>query len=621
MNSQSSTFRKSWPRYSRVRSPALHALILSAISLPASASPQTTPSQVAEGTMSAVPIDFEFNAAGTRVAVRGVDLTSSYSSAGVITLWKPEDGTMTHTVGVLGFCNSAQPARAPEFFSSDTVRVNANIAVMIADDENRTRTLIDVVDIGTSPACLANFSRPSSITQPWHAAGQAHDVEVTPDGKFAVVNCRNWIFILDLSASPPTVVVQYNTADPATIPSWAITSSGGGETEFWTAVDSIALTDNRGIVVQGAWMDSDPRFFPIVYLIDFIGSDPPGITQIDMKPFLEEEGDNFDPHDVAIVPVGDLAVATFDNAVSLFDLATLTHTTSLFAPVARRYPLQVDSVEVTDTHAVVIGGLNPTSIKVFDLRAGSGGTPGLNETYDASLSDLRGAHDLALLERLNSSQPEVAVIKSGRNVVGDPGEVYMLRDFTGASASPSLDTVGSHGNPRFSSSGIPRVSDSVVTASFRVGNVMKRYGVSIGIESSTSTTTKAWIDAVDVDVISAPYTTYAWDIGSSSYHTIPTDLAFSVGAKRTFVRCQAPPDESPIATSGRDVLVVAMDGSPSQTPILEVGSSPQIGGRGVMDERNQADTMLINRRKAVSISENLSDTSNPAGYVHTVENN
>ena len=55
--------------------------------------------------------------------------------------------------------------------------------------------------------------------------------------------------------------------------------------------------------------------------------------------------------------------------------------------------------------------------------------------------------------------------------------------------------------------------------------------------------------------------------------------------------------------------------------VHEVGAplpSPQIGGRGHMNDINQADTMIVNSRRAVSISEDV--FTNLAGWVHTVIN-
>jgi hypothetical protein len=50
------------------------------------------------------------------------------------------------------------------------------------------------------------------------------------------------------------------------------------------------------------------------------------------------------------------------------------------------------------------------------------------------------------------------------------------------------------------------------------------------------------------------------------------------------------------------------------TPFLQVGISPQIGGRGLI--RSQVDSMILHRLRAVSVSEG----GEHPGYVHTSTN-
>ena len=160
------------------------------------------------------------------------------------------------------------------------------------------------------------------------------------------------------------------------------------------------------------------------------------------------------------------------------------------------------------------------------------------------------------------------------------------------------------------------MSDSIAAA-FLLGTPRKRYGVSVGgvnhQPGSPQFTTH--IDVFDVDA--APPILVPFQVDPDE-DTIPTDLFYSLAAKRIFVRCQAPPEEAPPAKTGRDVAVVRFDAT--GTPLLEVGAPfplPQIGGRGHMDNINMADTMIVNGRRAVSVSEAL---NNLAGWVHTVLN-
>jgi hypothetical protein len=154
---------------------------------------------------------------------------------------------------------------------------------------------------------------------------------------------------------------------------------------------------------------------------------------------------------------------------------------------------------------------------------------------------------------------------------------------------------------------VSRVSDSALTATVDVGGVTKNYGVTIGGSPAAP-----WSGTIDViDLMATPPTVTPLSAGDPMDNTMPTDLDFSSIKKKVFVRCEALPHEPPLATSGRDVLVVDMS---TATPFLQVGISPQIGGQGLI--RSQVDSMIIHRLRAVSVSEG----GTSPGYVHTSTN-
>lgn len=116
-----------------------------------------------------------------------------------------------------------------------------------------------------------------------------------------------------------------------------------------------------------------------------------------------------------------------------------------------------------------------------------------------------------------------------------------------------------------------------------------------------------------IDMTSASLVTTLGGNGASTYD-MPTDIAFSSLKKRLFVRCEAPPDQPPPATTGRDVLAANFGQFP---PTLEVGNGPFIGGSGLV--RRALDSLVVRRDHAISVSENDPlQQSAQTGYVHTV---
>jgi hypothetical protein len=587
-----------------------------------SLAPAQTPVYKAEGTPDAIPIDFELTSDGSQALVRGLALGGSIND--VISVWETPGGTKvagsSPTPG--SFCSSALAAQ-PSTWPSDAVRVVDNSkGVLIANHPSLAKILVDVVDMAT-PACLQNFALPTTTQiQLYELSGQAHDLDITPDGKYAVVNCRNWLFVVDLSATPVSVVLSLNTGWPSTLggpgPSWV-----SGDVDVGGAVDSVVVTNERGIVVQGA--SDGSGFFPIVWLLDLTAS-PPVAYLVDLRqPILDLNPPHglFDPHDVAISPpeyqgAPNLAMVTFDFGVALFDLGAISSPS--LNPVGihlddyqRRYDFQVDSVEVTRDHAVVIGYLpgTPPLMSIKDFKMSQVSEPPIFTLIDEYTEENVIPHDLSIQEATDT-----AVIKAGN---ASTGKNVVLQSLS--TSTPTWTSLSSAGTPYIDWTSFPslprtsKVSDSVLTASIRVGGVPFHYAVTLGGAKPVGSLIVARLDVI---TIASPLSQTTFSSSHATLDTMPTDLDYSNGMGRMFVRCEALPHEDSMqaAVSGRDVLVIKLGSSPS----FEVGMSSGsafIGGRGLI--REQLDSMIINRARAMSISYDPDPNVN-SGYVHTSTN-
>jgi hypothetical protein len=417
------------------------------------------------------------------------------------------------------------------------------------------------------------------------------------------------------------------------LPSWV---AAGTDIDVTTAVDSVAATNERAIVVQGA-AGSDNGFYPIVWLFDLTLS-PPAAYMIDMREVfiddLHADIGQYDPHDVAITPAltefeanDQLAVLTCDFAICLFDLTNLSqmpsklnHKGTEFDDYHREYYKQVDSVELTYDHAVVIGWVNDPvlsvpvwSVKNFGLRP-SPTTSALTKI----LPDHDGAnympHDLYIQRGADVAVIKIGNATTGRNLVMQNVSTTPVWNDLPGGGTPYADW----GSFPFPTGQEVRFSDSVLTASVRKSGSVFDYAVTLGGQLNVpANKIVARLDLLDLSV---PSFNTSFLVGHALHDTIPTDLDFSSSMGRMFVRCQAPPDEGPTPpnTPGRDVLVVDLGAT---TPVLEVGTAtgPQIGGRGLI--RDQVDSMITKRVRAFSISEyDPSIVPMPEGYFHTSTN-
>jgi hypothetical protein len=404
-------------------------------------------------------------------------------------------------------------------------------------------------------------------------------------------------------------------------------------------VDSVVVTNERAVVVQGAWADASVGggFYPIVWLMDLTLS-PPAAYMVDGYEILKAEPRNYDPHDVAITPplteidANDrLAVVTCDFATLLFDLANISLPANVLDPqlnhagtetddFMRGYYRQVDSVELTYDHAVVIGWMkDPTtdkliwSVKDFSLRQ-SPTDPALTNVMDESGEDYM-PHDLFIHQAADAAVIKIGNASAGLNLVVQNVSTAPVLSLLPAGGTPYADW-GSFPTPTPGSS--VRFSDSVLTATVRKGGTVFDYAVTLGGQLNVpANKIVAKLDLLDLSV---PSFNTSFLAGHALHDTMPTDLDFSSSMGRMFVRCQAPPDESPTppTTPGRDVLVVDLGATP---PVLEVGTAtgPQIGGRGLI--RDQVDSMITKRLRALSISEyDPSVVPTAEGYVHTSTN-
>lgn len=201
------------------------------------------------------------------------------------------------------------------------------------------------------------------------------DVEITPDGRFAVARDNTALTtarVYDLENPGPPVTFMTGVGLP------------GGPCQ-----DGVAVTNERAVVIGSQ-----------VYIID--------LTQAGFSLLLNQNIGQ-DPRDVVVTPDGTKAVVRGGDGATggtyIFDLASATQLAfqpgdigNFFSPL---HDWSVDTVVADDQHAVSLSIVPPftsptTRITIWDLQPAGGGAPVIAfETGPGT--DLEGApHDLAM---------------------------------------------------------------------------------------------------------------------------------------------------------------------------------------------------------------------------------
>ena len=565
-----------------------------------------TVSSSATSSLGTYPVDAAASHNNARGAVRFANPNSNDT---VVGLWNLTTSGVTPTapMGVLGGGalrsgdgTSLGPNPLTTYQPSDRIELTNSVGVSIGAGSSGTgsgqdETYIEVFDF--SPLTLRYQHVEGAVASDPNyesvRAGRAHDVAITRDGEWAVVNSDNWIHVIDLTppSGGPDVysfnIGRFDYSNPTTGP------------QVWNrpctpnfAVDSVAVTNDRAVVITARENTSlSPAAYTTwVYIIDFhdpFGTGGPGIVlQHEIPPedgeFPTEYGDW--PHDLAITPHTDiessgqaLAVVTTVHSVAAYNLVTDSFLNSFTDKEDRRfYQWQVDSVEMTGKMAVVISD-KPTMfgdqwrIKFFQLSASVGLIP--DQLYEAGSEIEDRAHDLAL----SRDHDKGLVRTSLHNVVledlsSPPPQPSALPPIP----SPNGSNAHAYDQFRSANSYVAFSSDSVVIGTMQDDNGQTRLmAVTIG---ASSPDTFSWQTAVDVLDLNAAVPSVLSQVivnpnGTERGGCVPLDLAIGHNQTEVVVRSSDPLAEASGA-AGPDLARITI------LPVGSIGVIHAYGGNG-----------------------------------------
>jgi hypothetical protein len=455
-------------------------------------------------------------------------------------------------------------------------------------------TLIETFDIGSgTPQFLRQWVIESTTaTAPTpedfsaDKSGYTHDVAITRDGAWAVINSDNWIHVLNLGnpKDPASLIgfnigdVSYDPASPNNDWNWRCSPN--------QAVDSIAVTNDRAIVTTarrqlkgGTTTNPNGTWTTWVYIVDLTTSPPSIVLQHDLAPptsWTVVGNDDDRPHDVAITPHTDLqlgavplAVVTTNHTVAVYNLDTNTFLSSVFdGEVRRQYQLQVDSVEMTGERAVVICDLEPFTVpatlsrwrvEVFDLDPVTGLKDAngniVSTQYTGPVAERHErSHDLAI----DKGFDKALVRTSFDNVVltsilnpPPPNQLAVLPSPSNSNAHAYLDFGIAQSEAVFS-------SDSVVIGTLQTMNGTTRLmAATIGGISPLFSSSGLFEGAIDViDLANASLSVVQVAIAPTSslgsLGCVPLDLAVAFNQEELLVR-SVEPDPQGFNVVGPDV--------------------------------------------------------------------
>ncbi len=589
----------------------------SALAAPQTGWEEHTSSSSGNSSLGTFPVDCAASHNSNRGAVR---YANPGSDATVISVWNLSSTVFPPaTLGVLGgpgiksgFGTILNPSPLSGYQPSDRIRLSNTVGVSIGSGESSPgsgldETYIEVFNL-TSPIALRlpQHVQTTPVTDPlWQytRAGRAHDVEITRDSQWAVINSDNWIHVVHI---PSNTVHPFNIgledySNPSAPVPWQTSPTAGREcTPNWS-VDSVAVINDRAVVTTARESTVVNGFTTWVYVVDL--SDPSGMgiptmaLQHEILPlggttFPSEFGDW--PHDIAITPVTDvesgadpLAVVTTRHSVACYNLASNTFLNSVYDKFEQReYQWQVDSVEITLKVAITIGdrivnvGGGLTSliwqVKFFELST----VTGINQFQlysgiDSEDSDR--AHDIGI----SLSDLKGLVRTSLNNVV--------LTDLTNPPPQPqALPPIPSSSNAHAchayaSATGYAVFgSDSVAIGTLQDDNGTQRLmAVSIGAEVSIAGMYSGRADVLDLNA-AVPSILGAIPIvsnGTTFQGCVPTDLAVSVALAGTppttevVVRSTDPQPEA-FNAPGPDLVRIQI------LPTASIGTLHTYGGSG-----------------------------------------
>ena len=341
-----------------------------------------------------------------------------------------------------GFFMTTGPGGVPPAVHfSDLVQTTNTRAITIGSQRSAAgqpddTTVVDVLRLDSSfdPPVVAHLSHHTiqGTGGATGVAGHAHDVAISPTGKIAVVNHRNWVHFFDLRFGGQ--IGAHNIgARPIQFP----LPSGPIYDECTPdlAVDSVAITSTRAIVVttkRDRSNPSNPTRLTVVYVFNTTANPVTLLSEIHVDSQAITDGVGAVAHDLAVTPDESTAVVTGEAVIGMIDLGSPTPGLKgiFLEPLdTRTYRINQDSVEVTNKYAVVTSTHLWTQpfvalrwrVQVFDLQS----TPPFalvfqqddpvtstrNDPHDLTITPsgkyaaLRSDMQVVLLQGLDSSPP------------------------------------------------------------------------------------------------------------------------------------------------------------------------------------------------------------------------
>ncbi len=483
---------------------------------------------------------------------------------------------------------------------------------------NPDETYIEVFDVGsTTPTYFVQFEQNPTLTNyDTDRAGYAHDLAITRDAKWAIVNSENWIHLISLD-STTTTATQLPGINIGGLPAGPCNPDG--------AVDSVAVTNERAVVTTARLNSTFNTYTTWVYIVDLTASGGPAIVlEHEILPpsnwAPENEQDDERPHDVIITPTrdggGDFAVVTTNHATAFYRLGSATFVGSDFeGKLNRKYQSQVDSVEASGFAVVTIADLFPASsttpiwdIRVYHLNAPIVEQPIVIFQDTDATEDGSRAHDLGIdwdfnVAVVRTSVENVIVSNLPASAVTPPPTAPVKMELASSSDAYAYEQYPFIASQRVFS------SDSVMIGSEQNGSL---YAVTIGARWDGS----RFISVADIiDLLATTPAVNSVDInpqnGDEERGCIPLDLAISFDQKDVVVRSTDTFDQSAPNGDGPDLAIITL----ASGALQRFGGSGTVYGVDSLAAPSLFGYVRTNRR-LMSISEDPS----PSGldYTHFV---
>lgn len=594
----------------------------SAFALPQNWSEHTVSSGNSLGT---VPVDSAASHNNNRGAVRYANPANDDT---VIAVWNLGTAGTTPPAPMAVFGAATQPSiksgyatDLQAFFGyrpSDRIQIGNQLGVSIGSGSAGSfdQNYIELFRVGPTPSFIDQTltPHPSNVAvgeELYVTGGRAHDVAITRDGEWAVVNADNWIHVvhLDVSAAYPQFDFNIGKYDFSVDPPVA-----WGQPQPCTpngSVDSVEVTNDRAVVTTARWNPDlpIPGFTTWVYIIDL--SDPssspvPRIVLQHEIPIPPEAWDEMEqwptefgdwPHDVAVTPHTDivnsggqaLAVVTSRHNVAAYNLVTNAFVNNFFDwQERRRYQDQVDSVEMTGQSAIVIADrIDPSNnfaplhwqVKTFSLHPVNGLVPGPMYPGTDPVGVEGFAHDLAI-ER----EHDIGIVRTSFDNVFIPDLSSPPPTIT---PIPSPNGSNAHAYSQFMNLSSHSVfsSDSVAIGTRQDDD--RLMAVTLGGRFNGSTLRwQGEADILHIDVSTSPYTVTSLAqvpvMSNDDPGCVPLDLSIAFNASgqdEVVVRCVDPNPEAP-NSAGADLVRISLLSSTPPPNLPQYAIVQSYGGNG-----------------------------------------